>query len=84
MKDCESYSQQSQMPVESEMHVRNKKVYCSKLQLLLMMKIDNIKAKKYLLASRVVLLVAILKLIPITIMYGAYMTNQSTYGAVRQ
>ena len=66
------------------MHVRNNKVYCCKLQLLLMMKINDIKAKNYLLASRVVLLVAILKLRPIAFMYEAYMTNQSTYGAVRQ
>ena len=66
------------------MHIRNNKVYCCKLQLILMMKINDIKAKNYQLASRVVLLVAIMKLIPITIMYGAYMTNQSTYGAVRQ
>ena len=66
------------------MHVRNNKVYCCKLQVLLMMKINDIKAKNYLLASQVVLLVAILKLIPITIMHGAYMANQSTYGAVRQ
>ena len=66
------------------MHVRNNKVYCCKLQLILMMKINDMKAKNYQLASRVVLLVAILKLLPITIMYGAYMTNQCTYGAVRQ
>ena len=34
--------------------------------------------------TNMLLLAAILKLTPIKFMYGAYMTNQSTYGAVKQ
>ena len=65
------------------MHVINK-VLCCKKQLLQMVKRNDLKAKYYLLASPVVLLVAILNIRPITITYVAYMSNQSTYRAARQ